>query len=224
MDKQKNRLNHLNPENLLLRLSVPRKFALSSQKEDTFLMRKTRTALLPLILFLCSFFGFHFALELKPKATRSLKLSSPTVIREIAEKVKTTPSEDSDTMSIVDTFVGNRGKGSNSGGLLYRRGQVFYTAARVFMDYKIVQWRCNQMTDVDETVITDIWNEAHERNAKFLGSKFISLEGLWVKLGQYLSSRADVMPDAYLRVLAKCQVRYYEIYCNVINITTKNIL
>jgi len=28
---------------------------------------------------------------------------------------------------------------------------------------------------------------------------------LWVKLGQYLSSRADVMPAAYLRELARCQ-------------------
>ena len=62
------------------------------------------------------------------------------------------------------------------------------------------------MKDADEAEINDIWNQAHERNAVFLGSKFISLEGLWVKLGQYLSSRADVMPDPYLRVLAKCQV------------------
>ena len=171
-----------------------------------FLMGKTRTASLALILFLCSLFNLSCSVELKPKITKTLKLPNKNLLREFVESANTTPLEDTEIMSIVDTFVGNRGKGNNSGGLLYRRGQVFYTAARVFMDYKIVQWRCNQMTDVDESVITDIWNEAHERNAKFLGSKFISLEGLWVKLGQYLSSRADVMPDAYLRVLAKCQV------------------
>ena len=171
-----------------------------------FLMRKRRIASSALILFLCSLFDLYCCLELKPKTTRPVKLPNKNVLRDFVGSTNTTPSEDTVIMSIVDTFVGNRGKGNNSGGLLYRRGQVFYTAARVFMDYKIVQWRCNQMTDVDEAVITDIWNEAHERNAKFLGSKFISLEGLWVKLGQYLSSRADVMPDAYLRVLAKCQV------------------
>jgi aarF domain-containing kinase len=113
--------------------------------------------------------------------------------------------EESEEMSIVDSLQGGRGKGS-TGGLLYRRSQVFYTAARVFADYKICQWRCNQMgTDADEDVVNAIWNQTHERNAKFLGAKFISLEGLWVKLGQYLSSRADVMPEPYLRVLAKCQ-------------------
>jgi aarF domain-containing kinase len=35
----------------------------------------------------------------------------------------------------------------------------------------------------------------------------IKLEGLWVKAGQYMSSRADIMPQEYLTVLAKCQDR-----------------
>ena len=167
-------------------------------------MWRTQTSSLLLALLLCTLLVIHNSVELKPKIVRPLKVPTTVLIPEI----DTILQQDSEIMSIVDTFVGNRGKGSNTGGLLYRRGQVFYTAARVFVDYKIVQWRCNQMTDVDEKVITDIWNEAHERNAKFLGNKFISLEGLWVKLGQYLSSRADVMPDAYLRVLSKCQVQY----------------
>ena len=144
-----------------------------------------------------------FSLELKPRPSKTI---DRTIATQDADNSAIDTQHRSERMSIVDTFVGNRGKGSNTGGLLYRRGQVFYTAARVFADYKYVQWRCNQMKDADEAEINDIWNQAHERNAVFLGSKFISLEGLWVKLGQYLSSRADVMPDPYLRVLAKCQV------------------
>jgi aarF domain-containing kinase len=149
---------------------------------------------------------FHWSLDLKPKSRRSTVpnrlLQEILQDKEVLSTPKTSFVEEGD-MSIVDTINGSVGK--TSGGLLYRRTQVFYAAARVFADYKICQWRCNQMQNADEAVINEIWNQTHERNAKFLGDKFISLEGLWVKLGQYLSSRADVMPDAYLRVLSKCQ-------------------
>ena len=164
------------------------------------LMLTLERAFTILLLLLCNSIHSSESVELKQRPTKSVSF---------IQGVDETPLNSIDsikTMSIVDAFVGNRGKGSNTGGLLYRRGQVFYTAAVVFADYKYVQWKCNNMQDADEAVINDIWNKAHERNAEFLGNKFISLEGLWVKLGQYLSSRADVMPDPYLRVLSKCQV------------------
>ena len=47
--------------------------------------------------------------------------------------------------------------------------------------------------------------QVHKRNATYLYSAIESLEGLWVKLGQYVSSRADVMPPEYLTALAQCQ-------------------
>lgn len=31
------------------------------------------------------------------------------------------------------------------------------------------------------------------------------MEGLWVKLGQYMSTRADVLPTAYIRLLKQLQ-------------------
>ncbi|KAM0021998.1 hypothetical protein Hdeb2414_s0004g00134721 [Helianthus debilis subsp. tardiflorus] len=33
----------------------------------------------------------------------------------------------------------------------------------------------------------------------------VELEGLWVKMGQYLSTRADVLPEAYIRLLRQLQ-------------------
>jgi aarF domain-containing kinase len=33
----------------------------------------------------------------------------------------------------------------------------------------------------------------------------IELEGLWVKMGQYLSTRADVLPEPYITVLKQLQ-------------------
>ena len=50
-----------------------------------------------------------------------------------------------------------------------------------------------------------LWEKAHERNAKRVLNLIVELEGLWVKLGQYLSTRADVLPGAYIRLLRQLQ-------------------
>lgn len=50
-----------------------------------------------------------------------------------------------------------------------------------------------------------LWERLHERNAKRVLSLMIELEGLWVKLGQYLSTRADVLPKAYITQLKQLQ-------------------
>ncbi|CAK7354316.1 unnamed protein product [Dovyalis caffra] len=50
-----------------------------------------------------------------------------------------------------------------------------------------------------------LWQKAHERNAKRVLNLMMRLEGLWVKLGQYLSTRADVLPSAYISVLKQLQ-------------------
>lgn len=50
-----------------------------------------------------------------------------------------------------------------------------------------------------------LWEKAHECNAKRLLNLIVELEGLWVKLGQYLSTRADVLPPAYIRLLKQLQ-------------------
>ncbi|KAJ7966011.1 Beta-lactamase-related protein [Quillaja saponaria] len=39
------------------------------------------------------------------------------------------------------------------------------------------------------------------RNAKRVLNLILELEGLWVKLGQYMSTRADVLPQAYISLL-----------------------
>ena len=50
-----------------------------------------------------------------------------------------------------------------------------------------------------------LWKKAHERNAKRVFNLMVELEGLWVKLGQYLSSRADVLPSAFISNLKQLQ-------------------
>lgn len=50
-----------------------------------------------------------------------------------------------------------------------------------------------------------LWQRVHERNARRVRNLMIQLEGLWVKLGQYLSTRADVLPSAYIALLKQLQ-------------------
>lgn len=50
-----------------------------------------------------------------------------------------------------------------------------------------------------------IWDECHARVSKIVCRQMISLQGVWIKLGQFLSTRADVMPDAWIDNLKSLQ-------------------
>ncbi|MEX2060482.1 MAG: AarF/UbiB family protein, partial [Nitrosopumilaceae archaeon] len=47
--------------------------------------------------------------------------------------------------------------------------------------------------------------EKYRKNAKRILNTFISLGPVYIKLGQWLSSRADILPQPYLEELAKLQ-------------------
>lgn len=51
----------------------------------------------------------------------------------------------------------------------------------------------------------DVWEANYEINARYLYSSILRLRGLWTKTAQYLSSRADFVPIAYVRELSKLQ-------------------
>ncbi|KAK9097721.1 hypothetical protein Syun_024766 [Stephania yunnanensis] len=88
------------------------------------------------------------------------------------------------------------------GNIFRRRMKVFTLALVVYFDYKALQqrekWFSKSKSDL-------LWEKAHERNAKRVLNLIIELEGLWVKLGQYLSTRADVLPQAYINLLKQLQ-------------------
>lgn len=50
------------------------------------------------------------------------------------------------------------------------------------------------------------WNKAHHANAARVLRTTIQLRGFWVKIGQYLSSRGDVMPEPWIEHLSVLQV------------------
>lgn len=88
------------------------------------------------------------------------------------------------------------------GNIYKRRMKVCTVALMIYLDYKALQQREKW---ISKTKGATLWESAHERNAKRVLSLIIELEGLWVKLGQYLSTRADVLPEAYISLLKQLQ-------------------
>ncbi|KAH9659204.1 hypothetical protein KPL70_023774 [Citrus sinensis] len=85
------------------------------------------------------------------------------------------------------------------GNIYRRRMSIFSMAILIYLDYKQREkW-------MDKSKISALWQRAHERNAKRVLNLIIKLEGLWVKFGEYLSTRADVLPAAYISLLKQLQ-------------------
>ncbi|KAL6549715.1 hypothetical protein OROMI_020203 [Orobanche minor] len=88
------------------------------------------------------------------------------------------------------------------GSIYKRRVKVFTLAIVIYLDYKALQMK-EKWTKKSKRAY--LWEKAHERNAKRVLSLIVELEGLWVKLGQYLSTRADVLPPVYISLLRQLQ-------------------
>lgn len=88
------------------------------------------------------------------------------------------------------------------GNIYKRRLKVFTLALVIYLDYKAVQKREKWFSKSKKEAL---WQRTHERNAKRVLNLMIEMEGLWVKLGQYLSTRADVLPEAYIYLLKQLQ-------------------
>lgn len=73
-------------------------------------------------------------------------------------------------IKIVRDLIGDKmGAPASHTELIWRRIRVFYAATRLFADYKLVQYRCDRISDQDdEDAKNAIWDAAHERNARFL--------------------------------------------------------
>ncbi|XP_024996178.1 uncharacterized protein LOC112529237 isoform X1 [Cynara cardunculus var. scolymus] len=98
--------------------------------------------------------------------------------------------------------LGTNGRSMGWGNIYKRRMKVFSLAFLIYVDYKALQQR-EKITKRSKRDI--LWEKAHERNAKRVLKLIVELEGLWVKMGQYLSTRADVLPNAYIRLLKQLQ-------------------
>lgn len=101
---------------------------------------------------------------------------------------------------------------------LTRRCTIFWVALRVFLEYKWAGRNAKRLktklglpsTDDDpdsddHPQIVALWNDVHARNAARLLRQIKALAGFWVKVGQYLSTRADILPPEYCESLSELQ-------------------
>ncbi|KAJ7958616.1 Beta-lactamase-related protein [Quillaja saponaria] len=88
------------------------------------------------------------------------------------------------------------------GNIYRRRMRVFTVALIMYLDYKAVLQREKWISTPKQSAL---WEKAHERNAKRVFDLIIELEGLWVKLGQFMSTRGDILPRAYISLLKQLQ-------------------
>eukprot|EP00977_Amphora_coffeiformis_P021101 scaffold8828_cov204-Amphora_coffeaeformis.AAC.22 len=98
-----------------------------------------------------------------------------------------------------------------------RTARVFFLAGRVFLSYKTTRAKEQRLRrtlgliaseDIQEQhpeVITKLWEETHTHNSQRILAQIEHLQGFWIKVGQYLSSRADIMPPQYLQTLSSLQ-------------------
>ncbi|KAG6538390.1 hypothetical protein ZIOFF_003508 [Zingiber officinale] len=83
-----------------------------------------------------------------------------------------------------------------------RRLRVFTLALVIYLDYKAVVKRVHWFSKHHEDAL---WESAHNRNARRIVKFMIEMKGLWVKLGQYMSTRADILPEAYRCLFVQLQ-------------------
>jgi len=83
-----------------------------------------------------------------------------------------------------------------------RAARVYLLAGAAFADYQSVKMRTQ---GVDEGERERAYERCHERTAALMRDGAASLGGLWIKVAQYVSSRPDIVPQAYCQALRGLQ-------------------
>jgi len=79
---------------------------------------------------------------------------------------------------------------------LRRSMLVITTFANIAMRYKIAQIRANRMP---EEFADALWEITHRTTAEEVYRSILSVQGLYIKLGQAMSGRADILPPPFVR-------------------------
>lgn len=82
----------------------------------------------------------------------------------------------------------------------YRRtARVLRTGAAIYLGYKRTARSARRMSP---EVADAAWEDRHERAAKAMYDLVIGLKGMYIKSGQYVGTRSDIAPVAYIRWLS----------------------
>ena len=88
---------------------------------------------------------------------------------------------------------------------LRRSSRVALTAAQIYWGYKRTQRRVRRLAPGSDGG-TD-WDVQHERAARALYQLAIELKGVHIKAGQFIGTRADLVPEQYVQWLGRLQDR-----------------
>ena len=77
---------------------------------------------------------------------------------------------------------------------LRRSARVARTGARIYLGYKITERKVRKMPP--DAAATE-WDRRHERFAESLYRLAVDLRGLYVKAGQFIGTRSDLLPVQY---------------------------
>lgn len=89
-------------------------------------------------------------------------------------------------------------------GRRYRRSVLAFSIATVLvMTLKLAQAKAHRT--VLKSAVAALWDHTDSYCAAYLRLAFFRLGGMYLKLGQYVSSRADMVPEAYTEELASLQ-------------------
>ena len=72
--------------------------------------------------------------------------------------------------------------------------------------YKAAEKQGNAARDAGDYALEDeIWDAFNVRISELVCQQMIALQGVWIKLGQFLSTRADVLPESWVAQLKTLQ-------------------
>jgi aarF domain-containing kinase len=83
-----------------------------------------------------------------------------------------------------------------------RSTRVAYTGGRLYFSYKRTQRRVKGM-DPEQAAVA--WEQQHEAAARSVYNLAVGLKGMYVKMGQFVGTRTDIFPAAYVAHLGKLQ-------------------
>eukprot|EP00918_Siedleckia_nematoides_P031221 GHVU01067546.1.p1 GENE.GHVU01067546.1~~GHVU01067546.1.p1 ORF type:complete len:482 (+),score=93.12 GHVU01067546.1:782-2227(+) len=84
-----------------------------------------------------------------------------------------------------------------------RKFRTFAAWTNLYVGFKAAQVRARSIKS--ESASQLFWAKRHSRFAQTVWENIADLKGWWVKLGQFMSTRSDLLPAEYIRHLSKLQ-------------------
>ncbi len=85
-----------------------------------------------------------------------------------------------------------------------RSARVARTGARLYFGYRRTQ---RQTKSLSPEAADAVWSARHEEFAERIYRMAVDLKGMYIKVGQFAGTRADLFPPAYIRSLSRLQDR-----------------